>query len=410
MKKTAVVLFLVFTAAVVSAYTGGMPLEIISKPVGIRSMAMGYTGVSNSDDASSLFWNPAYLDTLASGEVYISVETLFEGANFEHLSYVQPVSKYGAFGISVSMMNYGDYEILSSEGQEGGISSMRDIIISAGYGKNIIAGVQAGVLLKGLVRSIGGVTYAGVNADVAFFKSFGTLLDTGLSFRNVLPAGIKYSEDEETAPFMMRLGATVNLLDGNLKFTLEAEKNFSGVNPELFFGAEYGLFNLLYVRAGAGSLGADNELTAGAGIVYKNLVFDYAASMNSLILSHKFGLNYRFGTYGVFLKAEPAMFSPFGGNKRTYITAESNTKYEAFKWMMQIKGPDGKTVKEWVGAGSPDSQFVWDGLRSDGLPHKDGEYRAVMTVTDENDQQVKSHELVIKISTNDEYQIPVMGD
>lgn len=410
MKKTAIVLCLMFTAVIASAFTGGMPLEIINKPVGIRSMAMGHTGVSNSDDASSLFWNPAYLDTLASSEVYISVETLFEGANFEYLSYVQPVSKYGAFGLSVSMMNYGDYEIFTAEGYEGGTATMRDIVISAGYGKNIISGVQAGLLFKGLVRSIGGNTYAGVNADVAFFKSFGTLVDAGISFRNVLSSGVKYSEGEEKAPFVMRMGATANLLDGKMKITLEAEKNFSGVNPELFFGTEYDVLNLLYLRAGAGSLGADNELTAGAGIAYKNIIFDYAATMNSLVLSHKFGLSYRFGTYGVFLKAEPAIFSPFGGNRRVYITAESNTKYEAYKWIMQIKGPDGRTAKEWMGAGTPDSQFVWDGLRDDGLPHKDGDYRAVMTVTDENDRQIESQELIIKISTNDEYQIPVIGD
>ena len=221
--------------------------------------------------------------------------------------------------------------------------SMRDIILSAGYGKNIAAGVQAGIVLKGLVRSIGGSTYAGMTGDLSLFKSFGPLLDTGLAVRNAINSGVSYGEDDtESAAVSLRLGATFNLLDDSLKLSLEAEKNFGGaINPELFFGAEYQLFDLLYLRAGAGSLGADNEITAGAGVKYENILFDYAASFGGLTLSHKFSLNYRFGTYGVFLKASPSMFSPFGGNKRTYIAAEANTKYEPFKWMMQIKGPDG---------------------------------------------------------------------
>jgi|YelNatPaOPRAMG01_1025707.scaffolds.fasta_scaffold26016_3 hypothetical protein len=408
MKKIVFVLITLFTASIVFAGLGGIPFEVLNKGTGVRIMSMGEAGVANCFDATAIFWNPAYLDALNKNEVYMSVETFFEGANYEQLSVVTPMGLSGGLGLFVGLMNYGTYEKFDVDGNPGTEEGVvRDIFGTLSYGKLIFAGIQTGLSLKFIIKSIEDKSYMGFNSDIAFYRPFGDMWDAGLIVKNFIPVGVKFEEDEEKFVTSIRAGLGLKLLEKQLRFAIDAEQYFIKSNPIIYTGLEYNLFGVLYLRAGYNTAG---DITSGVGISYQDILFDYGVAINDLLISHKFALSYKFGGYELKLKAEPDVFSPIGGNKKTYIRVYAKAKYEIYKWKVEITDWKGNVVKSWFGSGQPDEVLIWDGLKSDGMPMDEAEYRAVLTVVDENDVSNSSDPIKIKISSTDKYNIPILGE
>ncbi|MDD5260083.1 MAG: hypothetical protein PHD29_08955, partial [bacterium] len=57
---------------------GGQPGAFLSYGAGARSLAMGKTFVGIADDASTTYWNPAGLATLAKPEITALYASLYE--------------------------------------------------------------------------------------------------------------------------------------------------------------------------------------------------------------------------------------------------------------------------------------------------------------------------------------------
>ena len=396
---------LVFAACLFGAL-GGIPFEVLDKTIGARALSMGEACVADPSGISTIFWNPAALDSSNKNVIYGGAELLYEGAHMEYISYATPMGKYGSLGLMAGYLGYGSYEVVNSSSEVTGNADLKDIFLTAAYGKNIIGGYEAGLALKMLVRAAADGTYPAFNADISFHKSFDRV-DLGVAFKNVLPTDIKYSVDSEKFVSSMRIGASLKLLDSSLKIAADMEKYFIQENPVFFVGAEYMLFDMLALRAGFNTF---SEISGGLGINFQNLSLDYAVTFSDAVLMHKIALSCAFGGYEVALKAEPEVFSPVGAIKKTYIRIKAATKYEIYKWSLELKDKKGDTVRIWNGAGAPDVEVIWDGLRQDGMPYEEGIYKAVLTVIDENDNSLKSKEIDIKIQTNDARSIPMFGE
>ena len=407
MKRTLIIIAVISLAVSAFAGIGGLPFETLNKGLGIREISMGGAGTANCAGANAVFWNPAYLDAMTKNEVYMSVETLFEGANYDQISFVSPVSVYGGIGANVTILNYPSYDIVNGAGTSQGTGSMRDVTGAFGYGKTIFWGVQVGLAAKIFVKSIDDKAYTSFNADVSLFKPVNDMLDAGIVFKDILPLTLKYSLETEKFTPSARLGLALKLLDKKLIFAVDGEKYFMDSPIYVYGGAEYGINNMFFLRAGINTAG---EMGGGLGISWQDISLDYGAVVTDYSLSHKFALSYRFGGYDLSLKAEPEVFSPIGGNRKTYIRISAKMKYNIYKWKVEITDNMGDVVKSWTGSGEPDTEVIWDGLKTDGMPMKEGEFRAALTVIDENDVPVKSDPIKIKISNNDTFNIPLQGD
>lgn len=408
MKRLSMIIIALSLTAALFAGIGGLAFETMNKGLGIREISMGEAGTANCSGANAVFWNPAYLDSITKNEVYISVETLFEGANYDQISFVSPVSVYGGIGATVALMNYPSYDRLDINGVSlGNEGSMRDVAGTFAYGKTLFWGIQAGLAAKIFVKTIDDAAYTSFNADASLFKSINDILDAGLMFKNLIPLALKYSSETEKFTTSARLGLGFKLLDRKLRLAVDVEKYFIDSPIYVYGGAEYGINNMFFVRAGINSSG---DAGGGIGIAWQDINFDYAASMTEYDLSHKFALSYRFGGYDLSLKAEPEIFSPIGGNRKSYLRVSAKTKYTIYKWRIEVTDGMGDVVKSWAGAGEPDTEVIWDGLKPDGMPMKEGEFRAVLTVVDENDVSVSSDPIKIKIDNNDTFNIPLQGD
>ncbi len=86
-----------------SAYcaVGGQPGEIFDWGMGARSLGMGKAFTAVADDASSAYWNPANMQLLNSQEASFLHSTLWEGTNYDAISYVFPTAQRKAFGLTV---------------------------------------------------------------------------------------------------------------------------------------------------------------------------------------------------------------------------------------------------------------------------------------------------------------------
>lgn len=395
-----------FFAAGLFAELGGILFEVFHKTIGAGAIAMGEACVADPNGATGIFWNPAALDSINKNEVYAGAELLYEGAHMEYLSYSTPIGKFGGLGLMAGYLGYGTYENVDSNSISGGNSDYKDIFLTAAYGKNIFAGYQAGVALKMLIRNAADTTYPAFNADISFHKSF-DMVDFGIAFKNVLPLVVKYEVDSEKFVSTMRIGAALKLFDSKLKIAADVEKYFIKENPIFFAGAEYTLFDMFALRTGYNTY---SEISGGIGVNYKDINVDYAVTAANSALTHKIALSYFFGGYEVAVKADPEVFSPVGGIKKTYLRMTAATKYEIYKWSLDLKNKKGETVRAWYGAGIPDTEVVWDGLRQDGMPFDEGDYKAILTIIDENDSTIKSKEINIKIQTNDAKSIPMFGE
>ncbi|MCE5300669.1 MAG: PorV/PorQ family protein [Spirochaetia bacterium] len=406
MKKISVIVLFVFTSSALFASYGGVNFEVLHKTLGARALAMGEASVASPDGITAVYWNPACLDSMTKNEIYAGAELLLEGGHMEYMSYAMPWAKYGAFGFSAGYLDYGDFEVVDEAANPGGNSSYKDIFLTAGYGKTLFAGLQAGLTMKVLMKTAG-TTTTGFNADVSFRRPFDAF-NVGVAFKNVIPLTVSYQDSSEKFVSTVRAGVSAGFLDGKLKAALDMEKYFIPSNPVFFIGAEYGpVFDMVNLRLGYNTFG---EISGGLGFTLENMNIDYALVNTNLALSHKIGLKYFFGGYEVLVKAHPDNFSPVGAYKKTYIRTSVTTKYEVFKWSLELKDNRGNVVRVWQGAGKPDAEFVWDGLKQDGMPFEDGVYRAVLTVTDENDTVIKSKETKITIKSDDNRAIPLFSE
>ncbi len=396
---------MVTSVSVFAGSPGGIPFELMNKGAGIRILSMGGAGTSNNNGVESVYWNPAVLDKLNRNEIYMSLETFFDGANYDYVSYAGPAGVYGGVGLAVGIMNYGSYKRVDSEGFSlGDDGYMRDTFVTAAYGKSVFGGLNAGASLKVLLRSMEDDMYTAFNADVSIYSDFGADAGMGIVFRNVIPVSVEYGLDSEKFVHSARLGFDISFFEKKLNAAVDVEKYFIDSPAVLYGGLEYNIGGMISLRAGGNT---NTEFGGGLGISYEEINFDYGVVYNELVLSHKFALSYKFGGYRLYLKADPGVFSPLGGNKKTYIRVRANTKYEIFKWKIEIKDSGGNIVEEWHGAGKPDDKVVWDGLREDGLPCEEGRYRAVLTVVNENDTVIVSEPTEIILSAADRYNIPL---
>ncbi len=396
MKKILLFVLLILSAAALYADNAGIPLEVLYKGFGVRNMSMGGAGIADVNDATAVFWNPAYLEDVAKHEISASFEQFYGSSHFDNIAYALPMSRYGGAGLAISYMSYGSYDVVNTDGTVQGSQSASDLFITMGYGRSLFYNIKGGINIKPIVRLLGNDSFYGVNADVSLARSFDKYVDAALSFRNILPLPIQYANDEEKLIPSARLGVAIKLMDETVKIAVDAEKDFNSLAPLIFTGIEYNLIAPLYLRVGYNNNPGD--ITGGFGITFNDFTFDYGIDINGLVTSNKVALSYKFGGYELSLKADPPIFSPLTSNNKCYIRIKSETKYDIYKWTVEIKDSDEKIIKTWEGSEKPFDNVVWDGMRDDGMPHAEGIYTAKITVTDENGTVLKSDEIKIKIS------------
>lgn len=265
--------------------------EFLLFDVSARGMALGGAMTSLTDDASSLYWNPAGL---------IRVPRL--SATFLHAPYVADIA-YNAASVAkrvnetsvlaggVRYLDGGEVARTDVNGVSAGTFHPRSYVAEVGWGQTIYdlsdseMEVAMGVTGRAIRTELGLASADGFAGDLGVLTRLyatGFSYDLGVAVQNV-GSGQRFDRVRDTLPTRLRFGGSLRPLK---PLTLTAD-GIAPVNdaPHAALGVEYAVEldrNVRgAVRAGFNSLtysslGPASTLSFGFGMALREMSFDYA--------------------------------------------------------------------------------------------------------------------------------------
>ncbi len=266
--------------------------QFLKVDVGARAAGMGGAFVAVTNDANSLFWNPAGITQAKKGSFSISQTSWIADINQIGLAAVLPVSGIGHFGVSVVTVNYGDIpRTIISDSEAGyiqdGTYTPGGVALGLGYAKQFTDKLSIGGQIKYASESLGSSTIRKPNTTEtqtvdnelsALAFDIGTLYYTGykdlrlsMSIRN-FSQDIEYETESFQMPLTFSIGLAMDVLSvldvsEMHKLTLAVDAiHPRDYSERLHFGAEYMFRGMLALRAGYKVNYDEEGLAAGFGL------------------------------------------------------------------------------------------------------------------------------------------------
>ena len=328
--RLAIILLAVHVTTIASAQTARKySNEFLNIGVDAAALGMSNAVVSNVDDVTAGYWNPAGLVQLEDNQIALMHSSYFANiANYNYGSFAMPLDDRSA--VAISLIRFGVDDILDTTqliDAQGNINYDRIRLFSAAdYG--VLFSYARRLPVQGFSYGVNGKVVRRVIGD--FASSWGFGLDAGLQFEtNSWRIGLmarditttfnawKFDEDrlkviqnavlgqnqntpektEITLP-KLQLGVSKSFLfhydysllvalDLNVRFEENNDivsTSFASVNPAL--GFEFGYTDLVFLRGGLGNFQNETELdgseftsfqpTFGVGFKYHGIELDYA--------------------------------------------------------------------------------------------------------------------------------------
>jgi hypothetical protein len=300
-------------AARIHPDAGSTSAAFLKLPIGARAAALGGAFAAIPGDPFSIYWNPAGLACAGpQRSVGFFHNEYFQGLGQEFLSYSAPAPR-GGWGLGLNYFYTGsDLERRSGLNEDDpanpisppeGEFGAYDLALSAGYARRYPGAYALGAAVKVIRQSIDGERGLSAALDLGALREFawrGGEYTAGLSVSNLGP-GIKFVDKRYDLPLVFRAGLSRRLDERGALLSLDAVKP-SDNYLSFIAGVEYPLTGRLALRSGyryrlhGNELGAWSGFSAGAGVAFDKLTFDYAFSpFGTLGNSHRFSINLRFG-------------------------------------------------------------------------------------------------------------------
>jgi len=305
-----------------------------------RATGMGDAFVAIADDASAAYWNPAGLALLKNREILLNhIDWILE-TRHEYLAAAFP-TKLGTFAVSVTSVNYGEFEETTIDQYQGTGRTFDagDLSVGASFARMFTDKFAFGATVKAIQQRIWEMTSSAVAFD------FGTYYNTGwqnvrlaMSIANfgpdaifsgsqldftvsdpenytwpwtITPIPATYKTEKFPLPIVFRFGVAYDIfkIEEKSRLTFAADlAHYNDINEKVNLGLEYKFMNFL-IRGGyilntdtqyAKDLGWRNGLSFGGGITLNpvhnlNFTVDYAyRDLARLGISHRVTLNVGF--------------------------------------------------------------------------------------------------------------------
>jgi hypothetical protein len=290
------------------AAVGTSGSQFLLEDIGARGIAMGgaYSAITN--DAYSMYWNPAGLSHIPRFSAGVMYNRYVADISYQTIQAAGRINDVGVLAGGVRYQDIGSIAQTDLSGNQVGNFHPRDYVAEMGWGQSVLdlsdseVDVTMGVAGRWIHSDY--VLHAdGYGGDIGIQSRFYTSRYTyDLSFvAQNMGMGQKFDQVRDTLPFRARLGAAVS---PTRVFTLSIEAIMQASNVASgAVGAEYvleinkdvkgalrGGFNTLTLD----SLGVASALSAGLGLTMGNITFDYSfVPMGPLGTdTHRFSLSY----------------------------------------------------------------------------------------------------------------------
>lgn len=275
--------------------------DFLTLGAGARIPSLGGAGTALSEDATSLYYNPALMTQVKKQSVVLMHTAYLDSSFFSQGAYVRNMGKNGAFGANLHYFSAGSIESLDRDQKPIGSISPTDTEITLGYARQVGAfalGVGGKYVKSELVDSAS--TFA-LDVGVLSQPFFKNRLRLGASVSN-MGGTLTFEKEKEDLPLTIKAGAAYQVtprlaLVLDSAFLKEGDAYTAG-------GAEVKLpINIDWIATGrlgyntgtASDVSGLTGVTFGAGISRKGLGFDYAlVPQGDLGITHCIALTFNF--------------------------------------------------------------------------------------------------------------------
>jgi long-subunit fatty acid transport protein len=258
---------------------GTSAAQFLKLGAGARAAAMGEAFSAVSDNADSVYWNPAGLNKIEGKSLSVMHAAWFEGITYDWAAYAQKVGSIGTFGVGVQYLSYGSINGTDDTGLDTGSFSPSGRALTVSYARQL-CGLSLGANVKYISSQIQN-TASAYAVDAGAQYALTEKLDLGAVMQNA-GTKMKFNNVEETLPFAVKCGAAYRVRP---QWALSAEVNAPIDNTPVYSaGTEY-RYAIDGRISAAGRLGYTtrtndtgglNGVTMGAGFTYLSYSIDYA--------------------------------------------------------------------------------------------------------------------------------------
>jgi hypothetical protein len=254
---------------------GNTGLSFLKLGVGAQSISMGEAYSSLTEDATSVYYNPARLFYGSKTNVYLAHNSSLVDFTNDFIAFKTSGEKF-AFGIGVQRAAVNDIEIRNIPGTAIDKFNSENLAIGISLAYMFSPGISIGVTPKFLYEKIYVDDASGLAFDIGtnytkdnFSASF-VISNLG-SINELRHAATKL-------PASLRLGAGYKIIktDFAFRFALDGFKVLDGGKMHIHAGGEAAYKDMFFLRAGYQTNYENKSLTAGIGFRYKAITLDYA--------------------------------------------------------------------------------------------------------------------------------------
>jgi len=298
MKKLISIILLTSSVSIAQS-AGSSGLSFLKFGFGARNIAMGDAGSVASNDLSALFYNPARLNSVEMNEVM-----------FMHNEWMQDVRsevggiKWNMFSlpwaVGFNVTSVSDIEVREIPGEPVSTFNANYFFMSLSSGFTVINDLDFGASIKYLYEGLLNDQANGIGFDFGLnYKTPVTGLTASTVIKNI--GSMNALRNEETKlPADFRLGSSYQFSVESAKLDIiaaaEFQKYLDADDIRFNLGGDIIYDQLLALRAGYQTGYESRGFTAGLGIMWGSLRFDYAFMPFSLGLgnAHLFSLQFKF--------------------------------------------------------------------------------------------------------------------
>ncbi len=268
---------------VASAQDGETGLAVLKIGIGGRTVGMGDAGVVSSIGAPSMHYNPAIIAHEMRPDITVMHNSWIEDVNTEYLGAYSRMSGY-SLGFHVAYTGIGGIEVRQVPGPAQDEAEAQYISTGVTVAVPLGEQLEAGATVKMLFEKIYTEDAFGYAFDFgARYRPFESpeLQDfsLGLSLSNIGEMGELHTR-KTSLPKLLRYGAAYEMriesATNTLQLELGAATNLVSSTTHATVGVEAGYDGIAFLRAGYQGGYEIKGFSAGAGVRFDVLSFDYA--------------------------------------------------------------------------------------------------------------------------------------
>lgn len=258
---------------------GSTGLSFLKFGFGARNIAMGDAGTSASNDLTALFYNPAKLNLNSDNEILVMHNEWIQDVRSEVLGTKTNI--FGlpfAFGFNVTSVS--DIQLRTKAGEPESLFDANYFYGSISTGFEVYENISTGITAKYLYEGLLSDEATGYGFDFGlFYKTEMEGLTLSGAVKN-LGSMNKLRSEETKLPSEIRVGPAYQIDLGDNKFdaivAVEFQKYLDADDIHFNLGGEVLYDNLLALRGGYQTGFESKGFTAGLGLMWGSLKFDYA--------------------------------------------------------------------------------------------------------------------------------------